>query len=57
MIYTLNFEILTSISELLKENNLERTEAVRVEAMRVDSKNMTESFPAPWIISCRRNKA
>ena len=57
VIYTLNFEILTSISELLKENNLERTEAVRVEAMRVDSKNMTESFPAPWIISCRRNKA
>jgi len=57
VIYTLNFEILTSISDVLRDNDLERTEAVRVEAMRVNSKNMTESFPAPWIISCRRNKA
>lgn len=56
VIYTLNFEILTSLSDLLRENGLERTEAIHLEVLRVNSKNMTESYPAPWIISCRSTK-
>lgn len=57
VIYTLNFEILTSLSDLLRENGLERTEAIHMEVLRVNSKNMTEPFPAPWIITCRNIKA
>ncbi len=54
VIYTLDFGILTSLTSLLEENGLERTEAIHMEVSRVNSKNMMESFPAPWIVSCRR---
>ena len=56
VIYTLDFEILTSLPALLRENGLERTEAIHVEVSRVNSKNLTEPFPAPWIISGRSAK-
>jgi precorrin-6Y C5,15-methyltransferase (decarboxylating) len=56
MIYTLDFEVLSSLSALLKENGLERTEAIHVEVSRINSKNMIEPFPDPWLISCRRIK-
>lgn len=52
VIYTLDFELLTALPALLRENDLERTEAVHIEVSRVNSKNMTEPFPAPWLISC-----
>ncbi|MEQ8201891.1 MAG: precorrin-6B methylase [Syntrophomonadaceae bacterium] len=52
--YTLDFEILTSLPGLLRENGLERTEAIRVEVVRVNSKRMMEPFPSPWLISARR---
>ncbi len=55
VIYTLNFEILTSIPTLFRENGLERTEAIHIEVSRVNGKNMTEPFPAPWVISGRRH--
>jgi precorrin-6Y C5,15-methyltransferase (decarboxylating) len=54
VIYTLDFEIMASLSALLRENGLERTEAIHIEVSRVNSKNMIEQFPAPWLISCRR---
>jgi len=54
VIYTLDFDILTSLPTLFKENGLERTEAIHIEVSRVNSKNMTEPFPAPWLISGRR---
>jgi precorrin-6Y C5,15-methyltransferase (decarboxylating) len=57
MIYTLDFEVLSSLSVLLKENGLERTEAIHVEVSGINSKNMIEPFPDPWLISCRRMKA
>lgn len=57
MIYTLDFEVLSSLSALLKENGLERTEAIHVEVSRINSKNMIEPFPDPWLISCRRIKS
>ncbi|MDD2233994.1 MAG: precorrin-6B methylase [Desulfitobacteriaceae bacterium] len=53
VIYTLDFEILTSLPALFRENGLERTEAIHIEVSRVNSKNMTEPFPAPWLISAR----
>ena len=56
VIYTLDFEILTSLPALLRENGLERTEAIHIEVSRVNSKNLTEPFPAPWIISGRSAK-
>ena len=56
MIYTLDFEVLSSLSALLRENGLERTEAIHVEVSRINSKNMIEPFPDPWLISCRRIK-
>jgi len=56
VIYTLDFEILATIPALLRENDLERTEAIHIEVSRVNSKNMTEPFPAPWIISGRSVK-
>ena len=52
VIYTLDFEILTALPALLRENGLERKEAIHIEVSRVNSKNMTEPFPAPWLISC-----
>lgn len=52
VIYTTDFEILSSLSGLLRENGLKRTEAIYIEVSRVNSKNMTEPFPTPWIISC-----
>jgi precorrin-6Y C5,15-methyltransferase (decarboxylating) len=57
MIYTLDFEVLSSLSVLLRENGLERTEAIHVEVSRINSKNMIEPFPDPWLISCRSAKA
>ena len=51
VIYTLDFEILTSLPALLRENGLERTEVIKIEVSRVNSKNMVEPFPAPWLIS------
>lgn len=54
VIYTLDFEILTSLPALFKENGLERTEVIHIEVSRVNSKRMVEPFPAPWLISARR---
>lgn len=51
VIYTLDFEILTSLPALLRENGLERTEAIHIAVSRVNSKRMVEPFPAPWLIS------
>ncbi|WP_148133954.1 precorrin-6B methylase [Candidatus Formimonas warabiya] len=51
VIYTLDFEILTSLPALFRENGLERTEAIHIEVSRVNSKKMVEPFPAPWLIS------
>ena len=56
LIYTLDFETLTSLPALFQENGLERTEAIHIEVSRVNSKNMIEPFPAPWIISGRSVK-
>ena len=56
VIYTLDFEILASLPALLRENGLERTEVIHIEVSRVNSKNLTEPFPAPWIISGRSAK-
>ena len=56
VIYTLDFEILTSLPKLLKENDLVRTEAIHIEVSRVNSKKMVEPFPAPWLISARSVK-
>ena len=56
VIYTLDFEILTALPALLRENGIERTEAIHIEVSRVNSKNMTEPFPAPWLISGRSVK-
>jgi precorrin-6B methylase 2 len=53
VIYTLDFEILTSLPALLRENGLERTEVIKIEVSRVNSKNMVEPFPAPWLISAK----
>ena len=51
VIYTLDFEILSSLSALFLENGLTRTEAIHVMVSRVNSKNRMEPFPAPWIVS------
>jgi precorrin-6Y C5,15-methyltransferase (decarboxylating) len=56
VIYTLDFEILTSLPALFAENGLERTEAIHIEVSRVNSKKMVEPFPAPWLISARSVK-
>lgn len=55
VIYTLDFEILTSLPALFKENGLVRTEAIHLEVARVNSKNLVEPFPAPWIVSAKSN--
>lgn len=54
VIYTTDFTVLSSLAGLLRENGLERTEAIYVQVSRVTSKNLMEPFPAPWIITCRR---
>ena len=56
VVYTLDFEILTSLPALLRENGLERTEAIHIAVSRVNSKKMMEPFPAPWLISARSVK-
>jgi precorrin-6Y C5,15-methyltransferase (decarboxylating) len=54
VIYTLDFEILTNLPALFRENGLERTEAIHIQVSRVNSKNLAEPFPAPWLISGRK---
>ncbi len=54
VIYTLDFDILNSLPAIFKENGLERTEVIKVEVSRVNSKHMVEPFPAPWLISGHR---
>ncbi|MGI5921628.1 MAG: precorrin-6B methylase [Syntrophomonadaceae bacterium] len=56
VIYTLDFEILTSLPALFREYGLERSEAIHVAVSRVNSKKMMEPFPAPWLVSARRVK-
>lgn len=56
VIYTLDFEILSSLSALFRENGLERTDAIHAVVSRVNSKNMIEPFPDPWLISCKSIK-
>ena len=56
VIYTLDFDILSSLPALFKENDLERTEIIHVGVSRVNSKNMMEPFPAPWLVSARSAK-
>ncbi|MEQ8175393.1 MAG: precorrin-6B methylase [Syntrophomonadaceae bacterium] len=56
VIYTYDFETLTSLPTVFQENGLERTEAVLIEVSRVNSKNIIEPFPAPWLISGKRSK-
>lgn len=56
VIYTTDFEILSSLSGLLRDNGLERTEAIHVEVARVNSKNFVEPFAAPWIITCKSKR-
>lgn len=56
VIYTLDFEILSSLSQLLCKHNLERIETIHIQVSRVTSKNMTDPFPAPWIITCKQKK-
>ena len=51
VIYTLDFEILMSMAQMFKENGLIRQEIINVAVSRVNSKNMIEPFPAPWLIS------
>jgi precorrin-6Y C5,15-methyltransferase (decarboxylating) len=53
VIYTLDFEVLSSLTSLLKENGLTRTEALHIEVSRVNSKGMIEPFPDPWLIPCK----
>ncbi|PKM72040.1 MAG: precorrin-6B methylase [Firmicutes bacterium HGW-Firmicutes-16] len=57
VIYTLDFELLTEIPTLFRESGIERTEAIHIEVSRVNSKNMAEPFPAPWLISGKRTKS
>ncbi|MPL93160.1 hypothetical protein SDC9_39286 [bioreactor metagenome] len=56
VIYTLDFELLASIPSLFRENGIVRTEAIHIEVSRVNSKNLTEPFPAPWLISGKSSK-
>ncbi|MGI5891686.1 MAG: precorrin-6B methylase [Bacillota bacterium] len=51
VIYTLDFEILAALPTLFRENGLERTEVIHIQVSRVNSKNLTVPFPAPWLIS------
>jgi precorrin-6Y C5,15-methyltransferase (decarboxylating) len=57
VIYTLDFEILSSLPALFRDNGLTRTEAIHLEVSRVNSKNMLEPFPAPWIVSAKRDSS
>lgn len=57
VIYTLDFEILSSLSALFRENGLERTDAIHTEVSRVNGKNIIEPFPDPWIVSCKSIQA
>lgn len=52
--YTLDFELLMEIPALFRDNELVRTEALHLAISRVNSKNMVEPFPAPWLISARK---
>lgn len=52
VIYTLDFDVLAALPEIFRENGLKRTEAIHIEVSRVNSRNLTEPFPAPWLISC-----
>ena len=54
VIYSLDFELLTAIPTLFRENGVARTEAIHIAVSRVNSKSMAEPFPAPWLISGRR---
>ncbi len=52
--YSLDFEILAGLPAMIRRNGLERTEAIHIAVSWVNSKNMTESYPAPWLISAQK---
>lgn len=54
VIYSLDFEILSSLPAMIRRNGLQRTEAIHIAVSWVNSKNMCEPYPAPWLISARK---
>lgn len=53
--YSLNYRLLASLPEIFNKNSLVCSDAVHMQVSRLNSKNMAEPFPAPWIISCSRD--
>ncbi|MBS1198663.1 MAG: Precorrin-6B methylase 2-like protein [Proteobacteria bacterium] len=52
--YSLDFEIMTGLPAMIRRNGLERTEAIQIAVSWVNSKNISESYPAPWLISAQK---
>lgn len=52
--YSLDFEILASLPAMIRGNGLQRTEAIHIAVSWVNSKNMSEPYPAPWLISAQK---
>ena len=57
LFYTLDFDRMISLKELLEKYQLTRSEVVHLDISRVNSKHMEEPFPAPWVITAKRGEA
>lgn len=51
VIYTLDFCVAASISNMFEKYGIKDTEVIQVSVSRLNSKNSFEQQPAPWIIS------
>ncbi|NCC67951.1 MAG: precorrin-6B methylase [Clostridia bacterium] len=53
--YSLDYRLLAPLPEIFRKNALVCSDAIHMQVSRLNSKNMAEPFPAPWIISCSRD--
>ena len=54
VIYSLDYKLLTALPDFFKKFGLVCSDTVHIEVSRLNSKNMAEAFPAPWIVTCAK---
>ncbi|MDO4977667.1 MAG: precorrin-6B methylase [Eubacteriales bacterium] len=51
VVYTLELNVLSNILEVFKKYKLNQTECIQISMSKLNSKNVFEAKPAPWILS------
>jgi precorrin-6Y C5,15-methyltransferase (decarboxylating) len=53
VIYTLDFRVAASMRDILSRFGMSEVNIIQISVSKLNSKNLFESQPAPWIISAK----